>query len=209
MTLPRRRFVPLDHEYARAVLDSRETPQRFDDALRRIDAGHVALDGFYEAERGRGTPLALAVQQNELAIVDELLRRGGDPNARCVDEATEIATPPIVHMARSVEVLERLVAAGARLDAASIGGEAFLRHCIRMTRVTSHPSWTTMATRAVALGADPKQRDDLEQDAAAFAASMGARVAKAYASIVGVAAAPAKAAKTENTATKRVRRKPT
>jgi hypothetical protein len=179
-------FPPIDEAYARAVLESRETPERFDDAMARIDAGHVLLSTFYVGARGRGTPLHLAVSENETAYIAELLERGSDPNARFDGEPT---TSPPLFVVRSVEALKMLVAKGARLDAMS-GGEPYLHFCVRMTRVSSHPAWFALATAAVERGADPAQKDALGQDAATFAMTMGSRIAKQFAPILGVTRTP-------------------
>lgn len=71
-----------------------------------------------------------------------------------------------------------------------------------MTRVSGRPVWQALAARAIGLGAAPAQPDAQGQDAAAFAASLGPRVAKAYASLLGAAHAPKKAA-TKKRATKK------
>lgn len=178
--------APLDAAYVRAVFESREDPARLDDALGRIAAGCVEPSTFYRDPSGLvGTPLTFAVRENEVVLVDALLARGADANARRVDPATNLASPPILFGIRSTDVLRRLVAGGARLDAGSLDGETFLQHCARMTRVSGHPLWLAAATAAVELGADPRQRNDAGQDAATFAASMGARIGRAYVSLFG------------------------
>ncbi len=179
----------LDAKYARAVAESAESPPRFDDAMARIDAGHVDVNAYYEhpVRKGVGTPLVFAVIEDELAYVAELLARGADPDRTlAVDEGPFYA--PAIFYVRSAEAFELLVKGGARLDAASQGAESFLHHCIRMSRTSRHPLWLRLAQAAVAHGSSTAQADAGGRDAAAFALSMGASIFKLYAQVLGVPA---------------------
>jgi len=200
MTLPQ-----LDAEYARAVAESAEAPHRFDDAMARIEAGHVEVNTYYThpVSKGSGTPLVFAVIGDALAYVEELLARGADPNLTLPAEHGSFY-PPAVFYVRSLEAFDLLVKRGARLDTVSQGDESFLHHCIRMSRGSRHPLWLHLARTAIARGASPAQVDAGGRDAAAFALSMGTSIAKLYAQVLGVSVpAPATKAPTEKTASKK------
>lgn len=189
-------FPDLDAEYATAVQDSYAVGRRLDDALARLDGGFVDPNTFYVQTKPAqriGTPLVFALLDNALVYVDALIARGADPNVTFRDEEG-IVWGPALFFVRSVECLERLVAGGADLSVQR-GGETYLHHCVRMTRVSRHPVWATLASAAIRLGANPKQPDARGVDAIAFASEMGVSVAKVFAPIFGVEVpkAPAKA----------------
>lgn len=113
----------------------------------------------YLASRNDASPLIVAAQTNDLALVNNLL---SEPDILTHVSATGLQGETALHMAAAlgyVDVAKALLSAGASPNAQDIEGQTSLTHCARFcpAEVASE-----MATVLLSSGADPAQRVTLD-----------------------------------------------
>ena len=136
------------------------TPTRVVSDRIKIEESTIDVNG--EDSVGNST-LSDATRKGEVALVDELLRAGADPNSANQAGVSVLMTAIAF---RKPDVVRRLIAAGARVDAQAGDGETALMCAAKYRNVE-------LMKLLLARGADPKAATDHHDNALTASAGIG------------------------------------
>lgn len=148
------------------LIDRNHTPLELAVSERQVAIVRVLIEAGADVNAGDGwTPLIRAAMEHHLPIVQALLAAGADVHRLDEDGCSALACATTNKSAAALKVVETLIAAGARGDAAALtlasesGSPAILRAVVAAGADVNEVSrWGTALIRAV----DEKRQDNVE-----------------------------------------------